>query len=132
MLWGDRDTVHDPEGSTYSNQADTSVVIQKSDGESLYSYYKRLLQLRRANPEIARGEYRPLELGDTKLGGFVSDWEGGRVCVVHNTTEESQSIPLEELGAENISGLSAYIGAGEAGLTDGTLTVGPRTTAIPR
>lgn len=132
MLWGDEDTVRDPEGSTYGNQADTSVEIQKSDGESLYSYYKRLLQLRRSHPEIARGEYRPLVLRDTKLGGFVSDWEGKRVCVVHNNTGESLSVSLEELGAEGISGLSAYIGSGEAGLTDGRLTVGPRTTAILR
>ena len=132
MLWGDDDTVRDPEGATYKNQAETSAAEQKRDGESLYSHYKRLMQLRRSNPEIARGEYTPLAPKDTKLGGFISAWEGKSVCVVHNTTDESVSIPLADLGAEGFTALSASIGAGEAVLADGVLTLGGKTTAILR
>ena len=132
MLWGDGDTVRDPEGASYSAQAQTSAAEQKADADSLYSHYKRLLLLRRANPEIARGEYMPLTPEGTKLGGFVSEWEGGRVCVVHNTSGESLSVSLTDLGAEGFGTLTAFIGAGEASFADGVLTLGPQTTAILR
>ena len=132
MLWGDGDTVRDPEGSNYKNQADTSALRQRRSGSSLYNHYKRLLQLRRANPEIARGEYTPLRPEDTKLGGFVSEWEGRRVCVIHNTTMKSVTIPLADLGAEEFTKLTAFIGVGDASLDNGVLTVGEQTTVILR
>ena len=132
MPWCDGDTVRDPEGANYANRTQTSAAEQKGDAGSLYSHYKRLLLLRRANPEIARGEYTPLTPEGTKLGGFVSEWEGRRVCVVHNTSGESLSVSLADLGAEGFETLTAFIGAGEASLAGGKLTVGPQTTAILR
>ena len=132
MLWGDGDTVRDPEGADYQNQAETSAAEQKRDGASLYNYYKRLLQLRRANPEIARGEYRALALKNTKLGGFISTWEGKSVCVVHNTTMKSVTVSLSDIGAQEFSILAGSIGAGEAELTAGELTIGEQTSVILR
>ena len=87
MLWGDGDTVRDPEGSTYPDQPDRGQRPPSSWArDSLYTYYKRLILIRRANPEIARGEYRAVTVPDSKVGGFVSTWQGSTVCVLHNTS----------------------------------------------
>ena len=132
MLWGDGDTVADPEGSTYSSQADTSAAEQLSDENSLLTRYRRLLRIRRANPEIARGDYTALKFEGTKLGGFISEWNGGSVCVLHNTTDEPITVDLRRAGAGDFSQISACIGEGEATLDGDLLTLGGRTSVVLR
>ena len=132
MLWGDGDTVRDPEGSSYdaSKQIDTTAADQKQDGDSLYSYYKKLLLIRAAYPAIARGEYTPVVVPDSKLGGFIADWDGQRVCVLHNTTLSSAKLDLAELGLGDFTQLGDYIGVEDASLSDGVLRLGSQTSAV--
>ena len=114
MLWGDGDTVKDPEGSSYgaSNQTDSTVALQLGDGDSLYNYYKRLIMIRAANPEIARGEYEALNIPDSKLGGFVSTWNGSSVLVIHNTTISEKTLDLAKITELPFDTLAAVIGVG--------------------
>ena len=130
---GDGDTVRDPEGTTYGadKQADTSVAAQLPDPDSLYNYYKELLMLRHANPEIARGQYRSLPLSGTKLGGFVSTWKDKEVCVIHNTTEDALTLELDGAGLAGME-ITAAVGAGSAAIEGGTLTLDGRTSVILR
>lgn len=134
MLWGDGDTVKDPEGSTYdvSKQVDSTVAGQLADGGSLLSYYKKLIMIRKANPEIARGEYKALSFPDTKLGGFTSTWEGGTVCVLHNTTTHELTVDLSTATGLTFSEIAAVIGQADAALDGNTLTLGGQTSAVLR
>ena len=132
MLWGDGDTVADPEGSTYKSQAETSALEQIAREDSLYTRYKRLIMLRKANPEIAGGEYTALDLTDTKLGGFISRWNGGAVCVLHNTTGEPLSVDLRAAGAGDFETIRAAVGEGDAVLDGDILTLDGRTSVILR
>ncbi len=134
MLWGDGDTVRDPEGSDFdtSRQITESASDQIGDGDSLYTYYKTLLMIRRANPEIARGEYRSLSFGDTKLGGFVSTWEGSSVCVLHNTTGEAITVDLNSAGTANFTAVRAVIGRGAVSLDGSSITVDAQTSVVLR
>lgn len=131
MLWGDGDTIRDPEGTTYdpAKQVQETAAQQMQSAGSLYSYYKKLLLIRASHPAIARGEYTPVNVPDSKLGGFVADWNGQRVCVLHNTTLSSASLDLVSLGLEGFT-LSDFIGVEEAGLTDGVLRLGGQTSAV--
>ncbi len=131
MLWGDGDQVKDPEGTTYkaSNQVSTTVVAELGNGAGLYNYYKRLLMIRSANPEIARGEYVALALKG-KMGGFTATWSGSTVCVLHNTTKDAAAVELSELG--NFDTISAVIGLGDATLSGTTLTVSGQTSVVLR
>lgn len=36
--------------------------------------------IRKAYPEFVRGDYTALQLNGTKVGGFISDWNGPRVA----------------------------------------------------
>ena len=130
MLWGDGDTVRDPEGSTYRAQ-DNSVQLQLGQSDSLYNYYKRLILIRRANPEIARGEYSAVSVPNGKAGGFVSTWEGSSVCVLHNPAQSAVTIDLAALGLD-FDSIAACIGAGEATLEGSTLTLGGQTSVVLR
>ena len=132
MLWGDGDTVRDPVGTTYdpAKQVQDTASDQMQSAGSLYSYYKKLLLIRASHPAIARGDYTALSLSDTKLGGFVSEWQGERVLVLHNTTLSSAKLDLNALGLGDFTTLSAYIGMEEAELSDGILYLGGQTSAV--
>ena len=133
MPWGDGDAVSDPPGADYpeGNRLTTTAAEQIADPGSLYTYYKTLLMIRHANPEIARGEYRAVE-GSGKLGGFVSEWEGSAVCVLHNASTNDQSFDLSSIGGHDFSVLAASIGQGDAVLDGSVLTLGPQTSAVLR
>ena len=133
MPWGDGDAVSDPPGADYpeGNRLKTTAAEQIADPGSLYTYYKTLLMIRHANPEIARGEYRAVE-GSGKLGGFVSEWEGSAVCVLHNASTSEQSFDLSSIGGHDFSVLAASIGQGDAVLDGSVLTLGPQTSAVLR
>ncbi len=134
MLWGDDDRVKDPSGTTYKkeNQTEDTVADQLSDPNSLYNYYKKLLLIRKAHPEIACGTYEPVKLEGTKLGGFVSTLEGSSVLVLHNPGRSSVTYDLSTVKGGTFKTLSAFIGMEEASLDGTTLTVGGQTSVILR
>ena len=133
MLWGDGDSVKDPEGSTYeiSKQINGTVSDQIGDENSLYTHYKKLLLIRRANPEIARGDYSAVSVPGSKVGGFVSVWKDSAVCVLHNPAQSAVTVDLAALGLD-FDSIAACIGAGEATLEGSTLSLGGQTSVVLR
>ena len=141
MLWGDGDTVKDPSEATYNKknqQSNGTVASQKGDADSLYSYYKKLIMIRKANPEIARGEYKSLNLEGTNVGGFVATYEGSSCLVLHNTSGKAVTIDLADIGCGQFTKLAAFIGETSfedpvRTALDGTkLTIDPQTSVVLR
>lgn len=132
MLWGDGDTVADPVGATYlaKNQTPYSVRDLLSRSESIYTYYKRLLMIRRAYPEIAAGDYRALALQNTKVGGFVSTLDGNSVAVLHNTTNRDITVNLAGAGLWEGFSVAETAGFGTAALDGTVLTLSAQTSVI--
>ena len=132
MRWGDDDPVRDPVGSTYDKQTDATVRSMMDQSYSLLHYYRRLIALRKAHPEIARGSYRALKLENTKLGGFISTWEGRSVLVIHNTTQRDLTLDLTAPDLLGFSEITGSIGLGFATLEGRTLTVEGQTSVLLR
>ena len=135
MIWGDDDKVSDPEGTTYSkdSQVKESVAEQLSKDDSLLTYYKRLLMIRAANPEIARGEYKALKIEGTRVGGFISTFEGSSVCVIHNPLEDAKTIDLSEIrDAAGFTSIADACGKGTASIEGTKLTIDGKTSVVLR
>ena len=132
MLWGDGDTVKNPTGTTYkAEQIHGTVADQLPDGNSLYNHYKKLISIRKANPEIAYGTFTPLSTNG-KYGGFLCTYEGSTVAVLHNTTKSAVTIDLSKLTDIQLSTLAAYAGLGTATLDGTILTLEAQTSAVLR
>lgn len=131
MLWGDGDTVKDPIGADYgAEQSNGTVSTHLPDGNSLYNHYKKLISIRKAHPEIANGTYVPLHIAESKLGGFVSTYNGSTVVVIHNTSLGSVTIDLATVTDVPITQISAFAGVEEATLEGTVLTVGGQTSVV--
>ena len=133
MLWGDDDTVKDPVGANYSaQQANGTVKDQLSNPTSLYNHYKKLIALRKANPEIANGVFTSLEMKEGRIGGFLSQYEGKTVAVIHNTTTDAVTIDLSKYPEIPSALLAGFAGVGTATLDGTTLTLPGQTSVILR
>ena len=133
MLWGDDDTVKDPTGANYSaKQSNGTVKDQLSEPNSLYNHYKKLVAVRKANPEIANGVFTSLNLKEGKVGGFLSQYEGKTVAVIHNTTTNEVTIDLSKYPEIPASLLAAYVGMGNATLAGSILTIAGQTSVVLR
>ena len=133
MLWGDSDTVADPAGSTYdrARQTNGSVKGQLSKKDSLVTHYKNLIRLRRANPEIARGIITPLDFSQyTGFGGFISDYNGSRIAVFHNTGETDITVDLAGYTDMVFSVVRGCAGKGAASLNGSVLTLSGYTSVV--
>lgn len=130
MNWGDGDTVKDPEGADYtSGQSNGTVVEQMADGNSLYNHYKKLIQIRKANPEISNGTYTALQT-DSKLGGFIATYNGSSVVVLHNTSLSAVEVDISALTDLELTALVAYAGVEGAELNGTILTIGAQTSVV--
>ncbi len=127
MLWGDNDTISDPEGSTYdiTKQINGTVIDQTKDKNSLLNYYRDLIQIRNRYPQIARGTYNFIDLDNSNLGGFSIEYNGETTYLFHNNSSEEITI-----AADTYSELLDHIGMNSASFKDGKLTIGAMTSVI--
>ena len=137
MLWGDDDLIRDPVGSTYpaKNQITTTVAEQMADENSMYRYYCKLLTIRHNYPAIARGEYTAINCGSKNLGGFLVEYDGEWLVLLHNTSTEEVSYDLsgcDDLNGFTVEKLREAIGMGDAKLTGNVITISPQTSVIVR
>lgn len=133
MLWGDKDTVEDPFGATYNieYQINGTVKSQIKNSDSLYNHYKKLIMLRNANPEIARGEYIPLTFtGYYSFGGFLSTYDSSTVSVFHNISDTPITIDLSLYTDYSFSIVRGYVGFGQATLEGQTLIIDGLTSVV--
>ena len=132
MRWGDGDTVKDPEGSDYGSQTEETVSGMLENPKSLLNYYRRLMTIRKANPEIARGKYQALSFEDTNAGGFLCTWNGHTAGVFHNPGKKEAVLNLQSIESVSFEKISAVIGKNDATFEEGILTLGPQTSAVLR
>ena len=136
MLWGDDDTVKDPKGSDYDVKLQTNGTLndQLLSETSLYNYYKRLIMIRRANPEMYLGTYEPLSFADTKAGGFIGEYQGTKVCVLHNTSGSSVTLDLSKVTGDTFTTVAASIGVDglDATIEGSKVTIPAQTSVVLR
>ena len=132
MLWGDKDSVSDPIGATYDadNQTNGTVKSQIRDDESLYNHYKKLIMLRKANPEIARGTYSLIDFDYTTFGGVLFNYEDSTIGVFHHFGDSETTINLSNYTDHNFDTVRGYAGYGNASLDGQKLTISANTSVV--
>jgi glycosidase len=108
-----------------AGSASHNVAAERSDPDSLLSWYRALIHLRESQPALARGDFEPLDVPDEMLG-FVRRFGDDRVVVLHNLgLEPAATGPLAFDPADPILLSSAGDGLKVGGVPDATLVVLP-------
>ncbi|MCM3584613.1 alpha-glucosidase [Mesobacillus maritimus] len=64
------------------------------DEDSIYQYYRQLIQLRKTHPIIVYGEYQLILPEDKQIYAYTRSFEGEKLLVVTNFSEEQVSFEL--------------------------------------
>lgn len=74
---------------------------QLVDDNSLLSTYRRLIKIKNENPEIARGDIlETVEFDDTRTAGYIVEYDGSKLMIVHNGNDEETTVDLDVDSAE--------------------------------
>jgi len=80
---------------------------------SIYHYYRRLIELRRHSDLIVLGSYTPLFEDHPDILAYLREWEGQRMLVLANFSEKSLTVELDAaligMGETLISNYSARV-----------------------
>lgn len=106
MLWSDDSSTEgmcdDPEGAGNVEQENGSYDDQKDDPYSIYNFVKQTISIRNAFPEIARGTNTfESSLSDDKLCVFTREYNGQKVVMIFNTSQESAKADVSGLGVSD-------------------------------
>lgn len=132
MLWGDKDTVKDPTGTTFDakNQINGTVKSQQRNKNSLLNYYAKVIRIRNKYPQIARGDYNAVTTAVASCAGFVINYKGEQTLLLHNVSPNvTVTIDVSKLPFTPTT-LCDYIGQGKATLKGTTLTIAAQTSVI--
>jgi alpha-glucosidase len=93
-----------PVPSTYKTH---NVEAESKDPDSVLSFYKNVLKLRRENPALLSGDYKPINEGDENVLSYLRTYKDEGVLVALNMsgTQQRLKIDLEANGFASVSGL---------------------------
>jgi len=78
----------------HQNYINRNVKAQEKDGNSLLSYYKWLLSLRKTTPALQKGMFIPLTYEPRALMAYLREYEGLTILVVLNFTGHKVRLAL--------------------------------------
>lgn len=130
MLWGKgQDAVPAPPQEADQQQRQTQGVLeQETNPDALLSFYRGLLSLRAACPELTAGAPEAVATDHPAIAAWRVTHSDSSVLVLHNLGDQPLTIPLPEgqlIGAWNT-------GSGKATVHDQQLTLAPHAGCIFR
>ncbi|HEX9063786.1 MAG TPA: alpha-amylase family protein [Streptosporangiaceae bacterium] len=69
---------------------------QRHEPESLYSWVAQAIRIRRECPELGWGEWRTLDVGDTRVLAIDYRWRDGHLVTLHNLSADPAVIRLPD------------------------------------
>lgn len=87
--------VSDNDDEDYSPEQ--SVEEQVKDKNSLFNFYKKIIDIKLAYPTIARGKMT--EIIETERGsvaGFISEYNGEKIALVYNLSADEQTVDIQK------------------------------------
>ncbi len=72
-----------------------NVAVEEKDPNSILNYYKKLIQLRRVNPDLREGDYKSLNAGDKSVLAYLRGKDNSYVLVALNMSKSAQKIRLQ-------------------------------------
>jgi len=138
MLWSAKDRTGIPQAPPNASQAVEGIVgvdEQLKDKSSLLNHYRKILAIKKANPEIARGVVSAIDVGLPGVAVLSITWQEKAVLVLHNLTDITQEIELAEIGDSKLKIADFVVSqttSGKPAIKGGKLILIPLSTTVVR
>lgn len=133
MQWSDHENAGFTDGTPWMkvnpNYETINVEQQKKDSDSIYHFYKKMIQLRKKHEVFVYGEYRLLLREHPAVYAYTRTLESQSAVVLSNFKNAEQTISLPEIKAEASELLLANYPDGAGGLAK-EVTLRPYETRV--
>lgn len=92
-------TTGDPWIAVNPNYREINAAAEHDDPDSVFHFYRRLIELRHTEPTVALGDFTMLLADDEAVYAFVRRLEGTELLVLGNFTGQEQAPILEDTAA---------------------------------
>ncbi|KMY49062.1 glycoside hydrolase family 13 protein [Peribacillus loiseleuriae] len=120
MQWSDRENAGFTDGTAWMkvnpNYETINVEQQKKDSDSIYHFYKKMIQLRKKHEVFVYGEYRLLLKEHPAVYAYTRTLENQSAVVLSNFKNTEQVVSLPEIKAEATQLLLGNYSDGDGGL----------------
>ncbi len=100
MQWNDSNNAGFTTGTPWinmnTNYDEINVERDLEAPNSIFSYYQKLIALRKANPAMIYGDYQDLSENDPKLYMYTRSYEGKTLFIILNHSDEQMICPERE------------------------------------
>ncbi|MBI0063976.1 MAG: alpha-glucosidase [Bifidobacteriales bacterium] len=83
------------------NKSRINAASEVDDPDSVFSFYKRLIDLRHRNPVISAGSFQPVDVEDEYVYAFVRVLGDRRLLTVVNVSSQQATLPAQTTGLLN-------------------------------
>lgn len=107
-----------------ANHAEINAEAAVADADSVFHYYRRLIELRHDHPVVVNGDFTMLLPNDSVIYAYTRSLNGVTLLVLGNFSSDEVPVPIED--ADDWASSTLLLGnypAPESG--DGTLTLRP-------
>ncbi|WP_018142832.1 glycoside hydrolase family 13 protein [Alloscardovia criceti] len=84
--------------SVNPNHVSINAAAEFDDPDSVYSFYKKLIELRHTNPVVAAGDWELVDEADDKVYAFTRSLGDERLLVMVNVSGQQVPVPAESAG----------------------------------
>ncbi len=117
MQWDDRKNGGFTSGTPWMkvnpNYKEINAAAQVDDGNSIFTYYQRLIRLRKELPVLTDGRFEMLDMDNASVFAYTRDNGQQKILVVCNFYEATVSYPVSEKGGRLELLLGNYPEGGE-------------------
>ena len=120
--------------NTYFGQHDDiigSVAEQKDDQNSLLNFYRRVMLLRRQNPEIAQGTSTFIPYADTDVLVLVREYKNNKILMIYNLSS-TESVDFDASDIISQYGLTGTLAGFLSSNNDRDVTLNGSTVNLPQ
>ena len=98
---------------------------QKKDKNSMYSFYKEVINLRKSTPALYNGDFKAIE-SNNSIMAYERNKDDNKVYVIHNFSEKEQQVTVE-----NIDGMKVeYSRSGKDSIKGNKLKIKPLSSVV--
>ncbi|MEJ2017875.1 MAG: alpha-glucosidase [Maritimibacter sp.] len=105
------------------NYSEINVATDRADPDGVFTYYQKLIALRRAHPVITEGRFVPLLEDHPAIWAYSREHDGQRLTMLANLSGAEQSVELPEAGA--VSGECLIANCAERSSLSGSISLAP-------
>lgn len=118
---------------------DVTVEEAQKDSNSLFYFYKKIIDIKLQNPQIARGTIKDIVEGESSsTAGYITEYDGTSVMVFYNLADETKTVEIskDKLDYSAIVGQATALDPDDNGdypkaeLKDTTLTIPSKSVVI--